>query len=131
MIANDSTEIPIVATTNTVTIGQKSYIIAITVFNALVTVAFVAVAAAIATKGWKGLPKWDYRDLKSVIASSSTGGKGIGKEAIAEYQTRGTTWVGDASDRVIGRLRMLLKIDNDLALVTTKKWGVTKRKKGR
>jgi len=99
-----------------VAIGEKEFIITISVVSSLVVLAFVI--AAYVTKGWKGITERDYTNLKNVIISSSTGGTGIRNEVIEEHLASGTVWVGDASDRAIGHLRMILRIEKGLGLVT-------------
>jgi hypothetical protein len=45
---------------------------------------------------------------KVIVISSYLGGTGIGTKASEEHQRIQTVWVGEAGDRAIGSLRILL-----------------------
>lgn len=79
MIANDTETAPASITLNALQIGERQYIIAITVFN--VFLILVVIAEAIRTRGWKTLIDFNYMDPRDFVIGSSRGGQGLAKAA--------------------------------------------------
>lgn len=115
MIAQDTKSTPIVATIHAVAIGQKQYIIGITVLNGLIVLSSVVVACH--THGWRGLPKFDYMDAKSLIVSTSIGGSGLGEEVVENHSRAHSVWRGNSNDRIAGKSRIFLEMEEGLALI--------------
>jgi len=119
MIANDTLPITAKAYKRALVIGQNFYIYSISAMNAAVLLIFAV--ATIVSGGWKDLPRFDFRDLKSVMIGTSIGGSMIGNLALDAHWQKGSAWIGDASDKVAGGIRVFLKTSGGLAVVAEQK----------
>jgi hypothetical protein len=72
-------------------VGQTLYIFVELVINIVILI--IVIAEAIRTKGWRDLSKWDYMDIRSVVISSSRGGKDIATDADGASKDRTRDWV--------------------------------------
>ncbi|CRK25868.1 hypothetical protein BN1723_013723 [Verticillium longisporum] len=73
MVGNFTEEREVDITVETLVIGQRAYIIAVAILNAL-TVAAV-IEEAIRTKGWRGLSSQDFTDSEWLLLSGYRGGQ--------------------------------------------------------
>ena len=73
MVGNQSIVTDAIVTTMALKIGQRIYIDAMFTFNLVLIV--IVFEELIRTKAWKGLQKWDYMDIGTLIVSSFEGGK--------------------------------------------------------
>lgn len=117
MIANDTYQVPITTLITSIRVGEPIYIYAIAAINFLLVLVFLVEAAR--TKGWRGLKKFDYMDVKSVVVGTSMGGTAIAnaaaRRACASDQARQD---GSAADYVAGNVAVRLDHRDDaLALV--------------
>jgi hypothetical protein len=63
---------------------------------------------AIAHRGWSGLAKFNYNDMKSVVVASSIGGSAIANRMVEKDKQRGERWIADPGDGDVGKLRVKL-----------------------
>ncbi len=131
MIANDTSQVPTTALIMSIRVGEPIYIYAIAAINFLLVLVFLAEAAR--TRGWKGLKKFDYMDVKSVVVGTSMGGTLIAnaaaRRACASDQA---PWDGSAADSVAGNVAVRFDHRDDaLALVYDGKKDVGSSKSGR
>jgi hypothetical protein len=75
IVAKDFTTAPAAVFSDAFSTGQKRYIISIVSLNALIIP--ILTAEALRTPCWRGLPKFCFTDIKSVIIASSLGGHGV------------------------------------------------------
>lgn len=68
MVGNQSTVTETVVTTSALKIGTSEYIIAMCALNVLILL--IVVEEAIRTSFWRGLGKWNYMDVGTVVVSS-------------------------------------------------------------
>lgn len=68
---------------------------------------------ALAHHGWKGLTKFDYNDLKSVVVASSMGGSAIANRVAEQNKQRGKRWIADSRDDDVGKLMVRLVDHHD------------------
>ena len=115
IIANDTRATPVVVYVNVLAMGDKRYIYAVIALNAIIVLAFCFEAAR--TKGWKGLPKFDYASVKSLIVGGSMGGKALGERVLYEHEMARSRWSGDTRDSVAGKAQVMLGRRKGLALV--------------
>lgn len=85
VIANSTKQTPFFGSYEAVKIGSDKYIFATLGVNIVLLLSFVA--EIVRTRFWRGLTKFDYSDMKSVIVASSAGGTSI---ADAYYDGRKT-----------------------------------------
>jgi hypothetical protein len=101
LVAKDTLPVTPRVVSNALKVGQKPYIIATFFVNCMMI--FLYIAEAIRTRLWDRLPEFDYNDVKAVVVASSLGGGGIGEKVQPH--------LGDKSDRIVGRVRVLLVED--------------------
>ncbi|KAE8448319.1 hypothetical protein EG329_009563 [Mollisiaceae sp. DMI_Dod_QoI] len=114
MLAKESDQVPIHIVVNALSIGTGPYIYTITTINTLVLL--LVIFEAVRTKGWKGMPRFNYMSLKSTVVSSSMGGETVGRKAEEIHKSAGQTWTGNAKDRKNGNIAVRLKRTGGLAL---------------
>jgi hypothetical protein len=131
MIANDTSEVPTTALITSIRVGEPIYIYAIAAINFLLVLVFLLEAAR--TKGWKGLKKFDYMDIKSVVIGTSIGGTAIANAAARRaYASDQARWDGSAADSVAGNVAVHLDHrDDTLALLYDGRNDVGSSKSGR
>lgn len=106
---------PMNATFRATRFGDTTYIWVVAGINTIILVVFVI--EAIRNKGWKGLTKFNYQDLKSVVVGTSAGGKEIYDEISRRTNRMGSEWEGDSSDLRPGGIKVILQTKNRLALI--------------
>ncbi|KAK2030811.1 hypothetical protein LX32DRAFT_311069 [Colletotrichum zoysiae] len=94
MVGNFSEDREANVTIGVFVIGELAYVVAIAVLNALVLLAVVA--ETIRTRGWKGLPPFDFSDPEWLITASFRGGelshkwnRDAGESLVAEGAAKG------------------------------------------
>ncbi|CZR64429.1 uncharacterized protein PAC_14327 [Phialocephala subalpina] len=87
-------------------IGESSYIYTIAAINFCLIM--LLIIEAVRNRGWKDQGYFDYRDLKSVIVGASIGGDGVASEVMRRKEAMGEEWVGDPSDRITGKVMVVL-----------------------
>jgi hypothetical protein len=100
----------VLATVGAVKLGTAAYVYAVAVLNFIIVALFIE--EAITHHGWKGLAKFNYNDMKSVVVASSMGGPAIANRVVEKNKQRGTRWIADPGDDVVGKLRVKL-VDHD------------------
>jgi hypothetical protein len=63
---------------------------------------------AIAHHGSKGLTKFNYNDMKSVVVASSMGGPAIANRVVQKNREWGNSWIANPADDDVGTLRVKL-----------------------
>jgi hypothetical protein len=114
MLANVPTNVPASLTIDALSIGTASYIYIVAGMNAAVVL--VVLFEALRTKGWKGMPRWNYMSVKSTVVSSSMGGREIGSKVESIHGAMVKPWAGDANDRIKGVITVRLRRRDGLAL---------------
>lgn len=79
MVLNDSTDIPVTITSQTVVFGDRVYIYAIVTINTIITSLFII--ELIRTGVWGKTPGFDYMSVLDLVLATSAGGTAISKEA--------------------------------------------------
>ncbi|KAI9849059.1 MAG: hypothetical protein M1838_000289 [Thelocarpon superellum] len=107
VVANETTQVDVSAEYAAIKIGQSTFIYLVTALNVFLVLVFLA--EAIRTRFWRGLPLFDYRDLKSVIVASSMGGSSVARRAVARHGlTKSHGWTAEPTDAVVGRMTVIL-----------------------
>ena len=123
VLIQDTAPAAVVMTSRAYTLGTLRYIYAITAVNSIVlTVYFIA---ALHTRGWRVLSKFDPMDIKSVIITTSEGGNHIAKEAHAQHNSCGAKWHADLDDRIVGGICVRLDKNeegNTALLLSEQRW---------
>jgi hypothetical protein len=114
MLANVPTNVPASLTIDALSIRTASYIYIVAGMNAAVVL--VVLFEALRTKGWKGMPRWNYMSVKSTVVSSSMGGREIGSKVESIHGAMVKPWAGDANDRIKGVITVRLRRRDGLAL---------------
>lgn len=114
MLADVSSQIHITVVVDALFIGTAPYIYTVAGLNALVVL--LVIAEAVRTRGWKGMPKFNYMSVKSTIVSSSMGGNAVGRKAEDIHKSAGQSWTGNAKDRQNGNIKIRLRRMDGLAL---------------
>ncbi|KAH8602984.1 hypothetical protein B0O99DRAFT_679961 [Bisporella sp. PMI_857] len=91
MIANDALNVPAIGSKRAVVIGQKQFL--------------------------GRLARFGLRNIKSLVIGTPIGGNVVGSLALDAHWKRGTSWVGDVSDKVVGEIKVLMKTGGGLVLV--------------
>lgn len=116
MVAHDYYQVPTTALVLSVRVGEPKYIYSISTINFLVVLLFLL--EAIRTKGWNGLKKFDFMDIKSVVIGTSMGGTAIANAVRRAYAPDHGRWDGSAADSVAGKMAVRVDDhDENLALV--------------
>jgi hypothetical protein len=76
------------ATIATMRVGDFQYAVTVTVLNFLVVIIYLV--ECVRTRGWKGMPVFDYNDIASVIVVVSWGGPEVGDAVAAAHKVNGT-----------------------------------------
>ncbi len=92
-----------------ISLGTKGYVYSVFAVNSVIVVIFLE--EFIRTKGWQGLPKFDYTDIKSVVIASSMGGSSIADTVVAQHKKHDELWDADEDDRIAGGIRVQLKLN--------------------
>ncbi|MCJ1472193.1 hypothetical protein MMC13_000840 [Lambiella insularis] len=108
---NTSTTVPAMLTVYGVQFGTKTYIYLTFTFNALLVLCLVH--EALRTRAWKHLPLFNYNDIKSVVITSSMGGKAVADEVAKAHGKKDSTWTADPKDRIGGDVRVQLRHNRD------------------
>ncbi|KAH0566072.1 hypothetical protein GP486_000537 [Trichoglossum hirsutum] len=113
IIAKDIITVPATISYRAFSVGQKAYAITVVVINALVVLAFIV--EAVRTWCWRDLPKFNFKDIKSVAIASSLGGYDVGN-AVGDAVSARSDWVGDPGDRTAGSVEVMLSLDEGVVL---------------
>ena len=97
-----------------VRVGERKYIYAIAILNLCIVLVFFT--ATIFTNGWRGLLRFNYLDVKTVVVGTSMGGVDIGTAAREAHLELGSSWTGDGADRVVGQIPVIIGYKDGLAL---------------
>ncbi|KAI9717775.1 MAG: hypothetical protein M1812_004504 [Candelaria pacifica] len=120
MIANDTIASPTTIITQAVRIGAPAYIYIIAAINFAILLLYLIELAR--TRGWKGLQRFDYTDIKSVIVGTSMGGSSVANATRQAHDLKQSRWDGSSGDRVVGKIAVHLdNTGDDLALVHVSK----------
>ncbi|PYH79461.1 hypothetical protein BO82DRAFT_356433 [Aspergillus uvarum CBS 121591] len=104
-------------------VGSHPYIVC--VFVTSLGLLLVVAAEMVRTRLWRGLPRWDYMEMKMVVAAASNGGRGIaeraaekgwGADAVGRIPVR---LVGGDRDQVAGGWRLVVEdgVDKEMLLL--------------
>ncbi|TVY83395.1 hypothetical protein LSUE1_G003240 [Lachnellula suecica] len=115
MLVNVSSQVPVSVTVDAVAVGTSYYIYIVAGINA--TVVLAVLFEAVRTKGWKGMPRYNYMSVKSTIVSSSMAGRAVGDKSGCLHDATGYGWTGSARDRSNGSIKVNLRRANGLALI--------------
>jgi hypothetical protein len=85
MIANDTFSAPTSLSISAIRFGEPKYVYIITGIH--FTITLLCLVELVRTRVWRGLSKFDYTDIKSVIVGASIGGTAMRKER-ESYITR-------------------------------------------
>lgn len=114
MLADQSQQVPIRIVVQALSIGTGPYIYTVAGINAFILL--LVIFEAVKTRGWKGMPRFNYMSVKSTIVSSSIGGNTVGKKAEGVHKSAGQAWNGNANDRKNGNIAVKLRRIDGLAL---------------
>ncbi|KAI4931792.1 hypothetical protein J4E85_004389 [Alternaria conjuncta] len=121
-LANETVPVSIEGKYMMMRFGQKSYQWAVVIVNGILLV--VLLAEAIRTRGWRGLPRFDPLDFKSVVATASFGSDAIAMRLKKQHERLGSVtdsngvWFGDSEDRTLGHMKVHLEQGpGDIAIV--------------
>jgi hypothetical protein len=109
MIANDTFSAPTSVSISAIRSGEPKYVYIIAGIH--FTITLLCLVELIRTRVWRGLSKFDYTDIKSVIVGASIGGTAIAERARKLHKERRSWWSGDPGDRVVGEICVKLKIE--------------------
>ncbi|KAI9703567.1 MAG: hypothetical protein M1836_007337 [Candelina mexicana] len=128
IIANDTISTPTTALLQSVRLGEPAYIYIIGAINFAILILYLFELAR--TRGWKGLQRFDYMDIKSVIVGTSMGGTSVANATRQAHDLKQSRWNGTSGDRIVGKITVRLDgRGDDLALVyDSKKNGVRNSK---
>ncbi|RAK82563.1 uncharacterized protein BO72DRAFT_443424 [Aspergillus fijiensis CBS 313.89] len=87
---------PATVTVEAFRVGSHPYIVC--VFGTSLALLLVVAAEMGRTRLWRGLPRWDYMEMKMVVAAASNGGRGIAERAAEKG------WAADDVGRIPVRL---------------------------
>ena len=107
LVNHHSTNTSIQATYESYKIG-KPIVHCLTLLLNLVIVTLITIAA-IRTRFWRDLPKYDILDFKSTVTAASFGGKDISKKVLQQYEGSGRMWTADSGDRKVGEIKVCLR----------------------
>ena len=114
LIAKDSTLTTATVDFRALRVGERKYIYAIAILNLCIVLVFFT--ATIFTNGWRGLLRFNYLDVKTVVVGTSMGGVDIGTAAREAHLELGSSWTGDGADRVVGQIPVIIGYKDGLAL---------------
>lgn len=90
-LGNDTTTAPIEIQTNSIRIGDTSFIYAVVALN--VSLVLVIVVEGLRHQGWRKLTSFDYTDSRRVIIGASAGGSGLAKSVMTGVEDLGSVRV--------------------------------------
>jgi hypothetical protein len=102
MVANDTQAATAAVGFQALQLGQREYIIGITIPNSIIIM--LVLAEAIRTRGWKGLVDFNNMDRRDPIIASSRGGEGIA--VAADYKR---AW-GETAKKKNGARVLLIRL---------------------
>lgn len=106
MLYNDSHFAPVQAYVQATSIGNPRDIYLIFALNVVVCVVY-AVVLVYMSRG-PGPAKFNFVDVKSMVVGASRGGRAIGEMVEKMHRERGSKWVGEEEDEVVGGLSVRL-----------------------
>ena len=96
-------------TIGAVRVGERSYVYILFAFN--IFLILICIVEILRTGFWANLPPFDYNDLKSIVISSSMGGRELAEQAMEGRETRGE-WKAKSRDKSGDTLKVTLDHDN-------------------
>lgn len=107
MIPHDVYFVPVMLSSSAVRIGQSGYIYAVAAVN--FAIVLLSLLELIRTRFWKGLSRFDFTNVKSLVVGAAKGGTVIAEEAekIRDHHDTGPRPDG-SEDRALGRIRVRL-----------------------
>lgn len=113
VIAQDTTPTPVLGLTEGVRIGEPVYVYAIFVLN--VAIIIVMIVEALRNSAWRGLLKFDYTSVKTLIVSSSAGGSEVARAVSEQHRdTDAQEWLGNPRDTVFRHVQVGLTISESV-----------------
>jgi len=108
MIPRDVYLVPVSLSSAAVRIGQSRYIYAVAAVN--FAILLLGLLELIRTRVWKGLSRFDFTDVKSLVVGVAKGGTVIAEEAEKIHVHHNTGYRTDRSeDRALGSIRVRLE----------------------
>ena len=108
MIAHDVYSVPVSLSSSAVRIGESGYIYAVAAVN--FAIVLLSLLELIRTRIWKGLSRFDFTNVTSLVVGAARGGRVIAEEAGKMLVQHGTGHCTDMSeDRALGRIRVRLE----------------------
>lgn len=114
MLANVSSDVPLAITLDAVAVGTGYYIYIVAGVNAAVVL--TVIFEAVRTKGWRGMPRFNYMSVKSTVVAGSMAGRAVGDKSAYLHNSTRHGWTGNAKDRLNGSIQVNLRRTNGLAL---------------
>jgi hypothetical protein len=105
-LAKDVGSTPIVTFLEGMRFGDTTFQLAVAILTAI-TVVIVLIEGAL-TRGWQELPLFDPLAFKCITAAASLAGPALGSELKERHAVKGTQWLGEASDRTLGAISVML-----------------------
>lgn len=104
MLVGESTPVPITIVVDALSIGTGPYIYTVAGMNAFV--GLLVIFEAFRTRGWKGMPRFNYMSVKSTVVSSSMGGNAVGRKAGEVHKSARQSWTANAKDSKNGNIAL-------------------------
>lgn len=108
MIPHDVYTVPVVLTSKAVRIGESGYIYAVAAIN--FAIVSLSLFELIRTRIWKGLSRFDFTDVRSLVIGVAKGGTVIAEEvekACGQHDAGNRS--RSSEDRALGRIRVRLE----------------------
>lgn len=86
--------------------GDTTFQFAVVVLTAIV--ACIVLVEGALTRWWRELPVFDPLAFKCITAAASMAGPALGSELTERHARKGTRWAGEASDRALGAMGVML-----------------------
>ena len=107
----------VLVTVGAVKFGTAGYVYAVLILNFILVA--LLIEEAVVHRGWKGLAKFNYNDMKSVVVASSMGGPAIADRVVERNKQRGSRWIADPGDDDVGRVRVKLVDHHEKGMALT------------
>jgi hypothetical protein len=100
MIAKDTYTVYPIAYRNGLRIGDKRFVVAVVLVNALIILLFIE--EALRTRNWRNLSKFDYSKVENIIVATSLGGSALGDAVLSK-----SSWVGGDLKEAAGDIKVI------------------------
>lgn len=108
MISNDTYTVPVSFTRSAVRIGQSGYIYAVAAIH--FAIVLLSLFELVRTRSWRGLGRFDFTDVRSLVVGAAKGGTVIAEEAEQIRVHHDTGNRSEASeDRALGRIKVQIE----------------------